>query len=224
MASRRSAADLSLESSLGLRDGEILVGLDEVGRGAWAGPMVVGAVAIEWPPLFPPEGIADSKLLSPSRRRLMFNPIVEWSTATSTGWVSAKECDALGMTEATAVAAFRALDALGLPASVTAVVVDGVVDPFSERHELAAFGTPMIVTKAKADRTSTVVAAASIVAKVTRDDHMVDLDGSFPPFCFAANKGYPSPEHRRALLGYGLTSEHRRSWRFTHDWVIGPRR
>jgi len=183
--------------------------------------MVVGAVAVTWPLRSAPHGVADSKLLSPPRRRSMLVPIREWATATSTGWVSAEECDDLGMTEATAIAAFRALGGLGLTTQLSVVIVDGVVNPFAHRDELDAFGKPAVVTKAKADRTSALVAAASIVAKVTRDDHMVAIDPSFPAYGFASNKGYPSPEHRCALLGYGLTSEHRRSWRFREEWVIG---
>jgi ribonuclease HII len=126
------------------------------------------------------------------------------------------------MTEATALATFRALDALDLRRDLAALVFDGVVDPFSGRLELSRFGLPRVVTEAKADRTSALVAAASIVAKVARDAYMVELDPSFPAYGFAKNKGYPAEEHRRALLGYGLTTLHRRTWRYTSDWVIGP--
>jgi ribonuclease HII len=212
---------LAAERALGLEGGDVIVGLDEVGRGAWAGPLVVGAVALRWPPKAEPEGIADSKLLSPRRREALIEPIRSWADASSVGSASNEECDALGMTEATALAILRALGALELDAAPSVLLLDGVVDPLSHHLDFAPFAPARVITMAGADRTSTLVAAASVFAKVTRDAEMVALDASFPAYGFASNKGYPCGVHRMALLGYGLTSVHRRTWRYTEDWVIG---
>jgi len=125
------------------------------------------------------------------------------------------------MTEATARAILRALEALHLETPPRVLLLDGIVDPLSQRLDFAEYASTRVVTMAGADRTSALVAAASVIAKVMRDDEMVALDDSFPAYGFASNKGYPCAIHRTALLGYGLTSIHRRTWRFTKDWVIG---
>ena len=212
---------LDAEASFALQPGDVIVGLDEVGRGSWAGPLSVGAVALRWPPPPQPDGLADSKLLSPRRREALIEPIQRWADVSSVGSASNHECDALGMTEATALAILRALDALHLEAPPRVLLLDGVVDPLTNRLDFAPYAGARVITMAGADRTSALVAAASVLAKVTRDGEMVALDASFPAYGFSSNKGYPCAVHRMALLGYGLTTVHRRSWRFTDEWVVG---
>ncbi|MEZ5281856.1 MAG: ribonuclease HII [Acidimicrobiales bacterium] len=181
--------------------GEAVVGIDEVGRGAWAGPLTIGAVIV--PPDKRVNNIRDSKLLSAARREQLFERIVDWATAWSVGHASPTECDQLGMSQAQRLAASRALAGLGVP--VDHVLVDGPWD-FVGSHS-----TTCIV---KGDRVSLSIAAASIVAKVTRDRMMIAEAENFPAYGFDSNKGYPAPDHVAALSGYGPTSIHRRSWAF----------
>ena len=139
------------------------------------------------------------------------------------GHASAQECDAHGMTRALRLAAHRALAELTAPPAV--VLVDGsfdyVTDPGTDPDDQGPVGsavaTPTVRTVVRGDATCLSVAAASIMAKVTRDRMMRSWSESFPPFDFDRNKGYPSPSHRTALSGFGLTSIHRRSWSFVDD-------
>jgi ribonuclease HII len=196
-----------------------VAGLDEVGRGAWAGPVSVGVVVFsgETPP---PEGLRDSKLLSEPRREALFPSVTTWCTDWSVGHAGPDECDRWGMTAALRLAAGRAM--AGLTAVPGAVLVDGPFDYVSEPVDgkvpaggvIPAGGSPVIRTVVRGDATCASIAAASIVAKVTRDRMMRGLADSFPGFDFDRNKGYPSPTHRTALEGRGLTSIHRRSWSF----------
>lgn len=181
--------------------GEAVVGIDEVGRGAWAGPLTVGAVMVPTDKRL--NNIRDSKLLSPARRLQLFERIVDWASAWSVGHATHTECDELGMSRAQRLAAARALQGLGV--GVDHVLVDGPWD-FVGSHR-----TTCIV---KGDRVSLSIAAASIIAKVTRDQLMIEEAANFPAYGFDSNKGYPSPGHVSALSGYGPTSIHRRSWAF----------
>jgi len=196
-----------------------VVGLDEVGRGAWAGPVSVGVVAFpEDRP--PPDGLRDSKLLSEPRRETLFPEILRWCTEWSVGHAGPEECDALGMTAALRLAAARALGAMTHRPHV--VLMDGGFDYVSEpaNRELSVTApecVPQVRTVVRGDATCVSIAAASIVAKVTRDRMMRELTESFPAFDFHQNKGYPSPVHRTALAGFGLTSLHRRSWSYVDE-------
>lgn len=209
----------------------LVAGLDEVGRGAWAGPLTVGVVVM--PAGGPaPEGVRDSKLLSEQRREALYPAIVSWCGGWAVGHATPAECDRWGMTRALALAARRALGALDrLP---DAVLVDGTVDFVTDpggRDDADDPGdagdadacvdgsgvVPVVETVVGGDRRCVSIAAASIVAKVTRDRIMRSLAPSFPAFDFASNKGYPAPVHRRALAGYGLTAVHRRSWSYVAD-------
>ena len=200
----------------------VVAGLDEVGRGAWAGPVSVGVV------VFPlgvprPEGLRDSKMLTEERAGGAVPPghragARDWSV----GHAGAVECDRLGMTAALRLAARRALSGLAWPPQV--VVMDGAFDYVSEPcadragPRLACRPrAPQVRTVVRGDATCVSIAAASIVAKVTRDRLMRTLSASFPAFDFDRNKGYPSPVHRTALAGFGLTSVHRRSWSYVDD-------
>ncbi len=195
----------------------LVAGLDEVGRGAWAGPVSVGVVVHAFDRR-PPRGIRDSKLLSEPRREELYPKVAAWCTEWAVGHADPTECDALGMTRALRLAARRALAELSVLPQV--VLVDGghdyVTQPDADLgpDDLA---NPVIRTVVRGDMTCLSIAAASILAKVTRDRMMRGWAESFPPFDFDRNKGYPSPSHRTALSGFGLTSIHRRSWSFVDD-------
>ncbi len=183
---------------------DLVAGVDEVGRGAWAGPVSVGVALFDRPALRRlPDGVRDSKMLSPQRRKALFPAIAAAAVAYAVGHASHAECDALGMTAAQRLAASRAFDALGAAPELT--FVDGSFEYTGRPEARAAVG---------ADRSSFVVAAASVLAKVTRDQAMVDCAPRYPRYAFDANKGYPSPVHRAALSDLGLTDIHRRSWSF----------
>jgi ribonuclease HII len=182
----------------------LLAGVDEVGRGAWAGPVSVGVAVVDRTTLARlPYGIRDSKLLAPARREALFPLIASAVAAYAVGHASHAECDELGMTAAQRLACERAF--AQLPVAPDRTIVDGKFD-YTRRPE----ARPLV----GADRTSVVVAAASVLAKVTRDRHMVDLAPQYPAFSFASNKGYPSPDHIDALGAVGLCEIHRQSWSF----------
>jgi ribonuclease HII len=199
--------------------GEVVVGIDEVGRGALAGPLTVGAVAITKIDLVP-MGLTDSKALTPSRRAALIGPLEEWCTDWSLGSVSAEEIDLWGLRLALAVAANRALT--GLHVVPTHALIDG---PLNLLHAPNAFhfaGAPappltfanIQQTRIVAgDRLSAVIAAASVMAKVHRDREMTALAGEFPLFGWDSNKGYGAPHHLEALLEHGPCSYHRQTWR-----------
>ncbi|HEY7915843.1 MAG TPA: ribonuclease HII [Acidimicrobiales bacterium] len=215
--------DDRLERSLCGEGARSVAGLDEVGRGAWAGPVSVGVVVFP-DDLEPPDGLRDSKMLTEERREALYPLIDEWCSAWSVGHADPQECDVLGMTAALRLAARRALDGLALPPRV--ILMDGAFDyvspPMVEADGADADGAPppsslRVRTVVRGDASCVSIAAASIMAKVTRDRMMRGLSASFPPFDFDRNKGYPSPVHRTALAGFGLTSIHRRSWSFVDD-------
>lgn len=207
-----------------------VAGLDEVGRGAWAGPVTVG-IAVMTPETArrrAPASLRDSKLLTEARREELFDEVAAWCSAWSVGHADAAECDRYGMTAALRLAGLRALSVLRR--RMDAMLVDGprdllvsqaVVPQFAEA--LAAIRGPrrprVVVPVVGGDARCATVAAASVLAKVTRDRHMRRESAHFPAYDFDRNKGYPSPTHRVALQGYGPTSIHRRSWAFTDKLV-----
>ncbi|MGW6461970.1 ribonuclease HII [Streptomyces sp. NPDC055078] len=181
---------------------KIIAGVDEVGRGAWAGPVTVCAAITGLRRA--PAGLTDSKLLSPRRRERLAAELESWVTAHALGHASPEEIDEQGMTAALRLAASRALDAL--PVRPEAVILDG-------KHDY--LGNPWRVrTVIKGDQSCVAVAAASVIAKVYRDARMAELPGEFADFAFAANAGYPSPVHRAALEERGPTPYHRLSWAY----------
>lgn len=210
------------------RSGNRLVaGIDEVGRGAWAGPLSVGVAVMEAAVLErssrrAPAGLRDSKQLPEERREAIFDRVASWCAAWAVGHVGPEECDRLGMTAALRLATRRALAGLPAEARPEAVILDGNFDYVSPPAAPSLFDEPdppslcrpAVRTVVGADATCASVAAASVLAKVTRDRIMRQLSDSFPPFDFERNKGYPSPTHKRALCGYGMTAIHRRSWIF----------
>ncbi len=187
-----------------------VVGMDEVGRGAWAGPVSVGAAVL--PTGRRVNGVRDSKLLDEAERERLFPRIADWCVAWSVGHADNDECDELGMSAALALAAARALDALGLRPDL--VLLDGPFD-FLSTHD-AHRGVP-VRPVVGGDAACLSIATASILAKVTRDRMMRDLAPACPAFAFETNKGYPAPVHRAALRTHGPTRWHRRSWAFMDD-------
>lgn len=183
---------------------EVVAGVDEVGRGAWAGPLTIGAVVVPRDRRI--YKVRDSKMLTEPEREAMFDRITEWCEAWSVGHASHEECDELGMSAAQKLATVRAIEGLG--SKLDAVLVDGPWD-FVE-----TLPTETIV---KGDQKSLSIAAASILAKVTRDRMMRACAPSYPMFDFDRNKGYPCPRHRAALQALGPTKIHRRSWAFVDD-------
>ncbi|HET6917384.1 MAG TPA: ribonuclease HII [Acidimicrobiales bacterium] len=187
---------------------EIIVGVDEVGRGAWAGPITVGAAVL--PRDRRVYGVRDSKMLRESERERLFDRIAGWCLAWGVGSASQEECDGIGMADAQRLAARRALEALGLRPD--RVLVDGNWD---------FVGTGCTKKLIKGDATCLSIAAASILAKVTRDRLMRSEAENYPGYEFDANKGYPCPRHKMALHAYGPTAIHRRTWIFMEGLVWG---
>lgn len=178
-----------------------VVGVDEVGRGAWAGPLMVGAAVL------PRERriykLRDSKMLTETEREVLFDRVADFCVAWSVGAASHAECDELGMTAAQELATRRALEGLGV--EVDMVLLDGNRDFVRDRPTRLIVGGDAICAS---------IAAASVLAKVTRDRLMRADAESFPAYRFESNKGYPCRVHRTALMGMGPTSIHRRSWSY----------
>lgn len=194
---------------------DTVVGVDEVGRGAWAGPISVGMAVL--PRDRRVYGVRDSKMLAEPARERLFDRLAAWCRAWAVGHASHEECDAYGMSAAQRLAARRALDALGLEPD--AVLLDGrwdfVADPSAPPRP-----TRRLV---KGDATCLSIATASILAKVTRDRLMRAEAEHFPGYDFHLNKGYPCPRHQMALRAWGPTSIHRRTWVFMDHLVWGGR-
>ncbi len=188
---------------------DVVVGVDEVGRGAWAGPISVGAAVL--PRDRRVYGVRDSKMLTEDERERLFDRVASWCRAWAVGHASQAECDALGMTAAQKLAARRAVDGLGLVPDH--VLVDGRWD---------FVGRDSTVRIVKGDATCLSIAAASILAKVTRDRLMRAEAPHFPAYDFELNKGYPCPRHKMALKAWGPTTIHRRTWVFMENLPWGP--
>lgn len=192
---------LRYEQALWAAGKHVVVGMDEVGRGAWAGPVSVGAAVI-------PQGrriykIRDSKMLTETEREQLFDRLSDWCVAWAVGHATAAECDELGMSAALTLAATRALDGLGI--EYDHVLLDG-------NWDFALGGKADLLIKG--DARSLSIATASILAKVTRDRLMRQAADHYPHYGFEGNKGYPGPRHKAGLHGYGPSTIHRRSWVF----------
>ena len=184
-------------------EGRVVAGLDEAGRGAWAGPVVAAAV------ILPPEpervldalaGVDDSKRLSPAARDRLYDRI-QAVAATAVGVIPPDVIDAVGILNATYRAMRAALAAL--PQSPDALLIDYIPRPLDDWPQQRLV---------RGERASLSIAAASIIAKVHRDRLMVELDARYPGYGFARHKGYGTKAHRRALDALGPSPIHRRSW------------
>ncbi|GAB3447864.1 ribonuclease HII [Streptomonospora sediminis] len=194
-----------LEHELQAGGAVTVAGVDEVGRGAWAGPVVVCAAVTD--STAAPEGLTDSKKLTPQRRTAMAALLRPWVRDHAIGSADPGEIDELGMTRALRLAATRALE--GLQTRPDTVVLDG-------KHDY--LGAPWQVrTLVQADLSSIPVAAASVLAKVHRDTFMAGVHPDFPAFGFDTCVGYPSPVHRAALAEHGPTPHHRMTWSYLDD-------
>ncbi len=211
-AIKRKAPGLVAERALWEAGAECVVGVDEVGRGAWAGPISVGAAVV--PPDRRVYKIRDSKMLTEDEREALFERVAGWCVAWNVGHASERECDELGMSDAQRLAAQRALAGLGV--TPDHVLVDGNWD---------FVGTHPTTRLIRGDATSLTISAASILAKVSRDRLMREAGPAFPGYNFAENKGYPGPRHKAALHAWGPTTIHRRSWVFMDSipWTGVPR-
>lgn len=220
---------LEIESQIDPTKHRYVIGVDEVGRGSWAGPLCVGAVVVEvdallslaktiWAkeansqaPLTPLEEsmmkITDSKLLLPNVRSSLINHVETIASELGLGYVQAWEIDRLGMTQALALGAQRAMQNMGKYLDSSIILLDGNTD-FIGRGEVR--------TLLKGDRRSFAIASASIYAKVNRDDLMIRYSDGYPWYRFESNKGYPSSAHVCAINAMGLSNLHRKSWSYVN--------
>ncbi|MCB1459326.1 MAG: ribonuclease HII [Nitratireductor sp.] len=192
--------DFSLEAALLARGHALVAGVDEVGRGPLAGPVVAAAVILD--PAVIPGGLDDSKKLTAKRREALFGDIL--ANARHVGWasVSASEIDEINIRQATLLAMSRAIAALG--EQPTRILIDGRDIP----AQLAGRATAIV----RGDGKSVSIAAASIVAKVIRDRMMARAETRFPGYGFSSNAGYGTAAHLSALAGQGATPLHRLSF------------
>jgi ribonuclease HII len=177
---------------------KLIAGIDEAGRGPWAGPVVSAAVILNEKNI--PDGLNDSKKLSEKKRLSLFSSIYNFHSV-GVGISSIEEIDTMNVLQATFLSMRRAVNDLN--PQPEHVLVDGNLDPGLD------FKTDCIV---KGDSASLSIAAASIIAKVTRDNLMIELDGEYPYYCWKKNKGYGTSEHRKALEMYGPCKYHRKSF------------
>lgn len=211
-----------------LRDGHLLVaGMDEVGRGALAGPVTVGVVVVDAGVRTAPTGVKDSKLLAPAVREALVPRLRRWAPAYAVGHAEPDEVDRYGIIAALRLAGRRAL--AQLPAVPSVVILDGSHDWLTPpaapptlfdldllgrevAPDVPLAGEPAVVTMVKADLRCAAVAAASVLAKVERDGIMVARAADHPEYGWEGNKGYSAPEHGAAIRRLGPCPQHRRSW------------
>ncbi len=211
-ALKRRSPGLAAEREMWDAGFRTIVGIDEVGRGSWAGPLMIGAAVL--PSDRRVYKVRDSKMLTEREREALFDRITDWCVAWAVGWATQPECDEMGMSAAQRLAARRAIEGLGVEPD--GVLLDGNWD---------FVGAPNTRRIVKGDATCLSIAAASIVAKVTRDRLMREEAENYPGYDFDSNKGYPCPRHKMALAGMGPTAIHRRSWVFMDNmpWTGIPR-
>ncbi|NCT92242.1 ribonuclease HII [Cellulomonas sp. APG4] len=241
MTASRPRPHLRHERALLRQGARVVVGMDEVGRGALAGPVSVGAVAVDLGTRTCPAGVADSKLLTPAARERLRPALSRWGLARAVGHAGPDEIDRFGIIAALRLAGMRALAALGV--EVDLVLLDGTHDWLSPPAQPSLFEelavgpdalpvpdgvhVPRVVVRVKADRTCASVAAASVLAKCERDALMVQHAAQHPAYGWADNKGYGSGDHVQALRDLGPCGLHRRSWRLplvggTAADAVGP--
>lgn len=200
----RLDAMLVVESEARRQGLNLIAGVDEAGRGPLAGPVVAAAVILSEELFFP--GLNDSKLVSPGRRETLYEQITSQALAWSVGFGTVPEIDALNILQATRLAMRRAVTSLTVSPDLClldALHLDGLECP----QQVLIGG----------DRLSQSIAAASIIAKVTRDRLMLEMDKVYPGYGFARHKGYATPEHYRTLAEKGCCPLHRKSFRPVAD-------
>lgn len=205
VAMARPVPTLEFERELFATGAHIVAGMDEVGRGALAGPVTIGVVAVNASVGPVPEGLADSKLMTIKRREAMVPVAKEWGLAWATGSATAAEIDKYGIMSALGLAGSRALAALGVAPDV--VILDGNISFLMEEDN-----GPRVITRVKADQNCACVSAASVIAKVERDALMTQLHEQFPHYGWSGNKGYGAAIHTDAIKTHGVTDLHRKSW------------
>ena len=177
----------------------LVAGVDEVGRGPLAGAVVAAAVILD--PQHAIEGLTDSKKLSEKKRNILAAEIKQKALAWSLGRAEVEEIDRINILQASLLAMQRAVESLNIKPNH--LKIDG--------NQLLSINYSMEAI-VKGDLTVAEISAASIIAKVARDKEMVTLDALYPEYGFAAHKGYPTKKHREALIKYGVTPIHRRSF------------
>lgn len=178
----------------------LIAGTDEVGRGCLAGPVVAAAVILPYPNTV--QGIKDSKLLKPQQREVLFEQIVNSAISFGIGAVAVEEIDRINIFHASLEAMRQAISKLAVVPDF--LLVDGMypVPKFSPQK-------PVI----KGDQHCQSIAAASIIAKVTRDRLMIELEKRYPDYTFSVHKGYPTKKHREEIKKFGISNIHRRSFK-----------
>ncbi len=202
---------LDTERALHLAGARYVIGCDEVGRGAIAGPVAVGLSVVAAGVEAHPVGLRDSKLLSEKRREELSPLAASWSLYSAVGLATADEVDTVGIIAALGLAGLRALTQLheqGAAINESVVLLDGGHDWLTP----ALTKPPRVQTRVKADRDCASVAAASVIAKVHRDRIMRELDAVHPGYGWSGNKGYGSTEHFAAIAALGASDYHRRTW------------
>jgi ribonuclease HII len=219
---KKNRPTLDFENNLFSRGAKLIAGMDEVGRGCLAGPVSVGVAVISIENINPPENLADSKLLTHEQREELLPLVKTWVKDFAVGHASNDEIDEIGLTRALRRAGRRAL--VQLETKPDHLILDGkhnwlmpekeTQNMFEQEFDDGPLSVDLkIITQVKADLTCALVAAASIVAKTTRDQMMAELSKEFPNYFWAENKGYAAPEHLEAIKSFGATKYHRVSWK-----------
>lgn len=180
----------------------MILGIDEAGRGPWAGPLVVGAVVLGGIEI---DGLTDSKKLSKKKREQLYERITSGAAAYASGWVSSVELDSIGMSEALRLATRRAVEQIRIPYSE--IIIDGTINFLAGTRK-----GKYVQTMPKADLLVPSVSAASIIAKVERDRYMATIATEYPAYGFASHAGYGVAKHRAVIDALGVTPEHRLSF------------
>lgn len=191
----------------------MILGIDEVGRGPWAGPLVIGAVVLGDAEI---DGLTDSKKLSRKRREELDVQIREQAAGYGLGWVTAEEIDLIGLSSALVLATKRAVEQVHVP--YHEIIIDGTINFLK--------GTPKgqhVTVMKKADLLIPSVSAASIIAKVARDRYMAEQDEVYPGYTFAGHVGYGTAAHRAAIEQLGVTPLHRLSFAPLQKYAAGER-
>lgn len=190
----------------------MILGIDEVGRGPWAGPLVVGAVVLGAAEIV---GLNDSKKLTKKKRELLDVEIREKAAGFGLGWVAASELDEIGLSESLRLATRRAVEQVHAP--YHEIIIDGTINFLSETGK-----GKFVTTLPKADALIPSVSAASIIAKVARDAYMTEQDAIYPGYGFAAHVGYGVQRHRDAIEQLGVTPLHRLSFAPLQKYRASP--